>query len=55
MEFLLPSILEDAENDKYLSPETYTYWKARENRTFYIDYEICEDYSLIELSKIIIP
>ena len=54
MEFLLPSILEDAESDKYLSPELYTYWKARENRTFYIDYEICEDYSLIELSKIII-
>ena len=54
MEFLLPSILDDAESDKYLSPELYTYWKARENRTFYIDYEIEEDYSLIELSKIII-
>ena len=54
MEILLPSILDDAENDKYLSPEMYTYWKARENRTFYIDYEIEEDYSLIELSKIII-
>ena len=54
MEFLLPSILNDAESDKYLSPEMYTYWKARENRTFYIDYEIEEDYALIELSKIII-
>ena len=54
MEFLIPSILDDAESDKYLSPELYTYWKARENRTFYIDYEIEEDYSLIELSKIII-
>lgn len=54
MEFLLPSILDDAESEKYLSPEMYTYWKARENRTFYIDYEIEEDYSLIELSKIII-
>lgn len=54
MEFLLPSILTDAQSDKYLSPEEYTYWKARENRTFYIDYEIDEMYSLIELSKIII-
>lgn len=54
MEILLPSILADAENEKYLSPELYTYWKARENRTFYIDYEIEEDYCLIELSKIII-
>lgn len=54
MEFLLPSILEEAQSDKYISPEEYTYWKARENRTFYIDYEICEDYSLIELGKIII-
>lgn len=36
------------------SPETYTYWKDRQNRTFYIDYEIDEDYSLLELSKIII-
>lgn len=36
------------------SPEEYTYWKDRENRTFYIDYEIDDDYSLIELAKIII-
>ena len=54
MEILLPNILADAQSDKYISPEEYTYWKARENRTFYIDYEIEEDYSLIELSKIII-
>lgn len=36
------------------TPEVYTYWKDRKNRTFYIDYEIDEDYSLVELSKIII-
>ena len=54
MEFLLPGILESAENEKYLSPEQYTYWKARENRTFYIDYEIDEMYSLVELGKIIV-
>lgn len=54
MEFLLPNILTDAKSDQYLSPEEYTYWKARENRTFYIDYEIDECYNLVELSKIII-
>lgn len=54
MEFLLPNILEDAQSDKYLSPEQYTYWKARENRTFYIDYEIDEYYNLVELGKVII-
>ena len=53
-QFLLPLMLNDAESDKYLSPEMYTYWKARENRVFYIDYEIDEDYNLVELSKIII-
>jgi ATP-dependent Clp protease protease subunit len=54
MEFLLPQILGDAESEKYLSPELYTYWKSRENRTFYVDYEIDETYELIELGKIII-
>lgn len=55
MEFAIPmlgSIKEDS--GFYPSPDEYTYWKARENRTFYIDYEIEEDYCLIELSKIII-
>lgn len=54
MEILLPNILADAESEKYLSPELYTYWKARENRTFYIDYELDECYDLINLGKIII-
>ena len=36
------------------SPEELNYWEARKNRTFYIDYEIDDDYSLVELSKIII-
>ena len=54
MELLLPAILQDALSDKYLSPEEYTYWKARENRTFYIDYELDDDYMAIELGKIII-
>ena len=54
MEILLPSILDDLDSEKYISPEMYTYWKARENRTFYIDFEVEEDYSLMELGKIII-
>ena len=36
------------------TPEEYEYWKASEQRIFYVDYEIDEDYSLIELSKTII-
>lgn len=54
MQFLLPNILEEAKSENYISPEEYTYWKSRENRTFYVDYEIDETYELIELGKIII-
>lgn len=54
MEFLLPNILESAKSDQFISPEEYTYWKSRENRTFYVDYEIDDTYELIELGKIII-
>lgn len=54
MEMELPLLLANIQSDKYLTPEQYTYWKARENRTFYIDYEIDEDYSLVELGKILI-
>ena len=36
------------------TPEDYTYWKSRNDRTFYIDYEIGDDYELIELCKAII-
>lgn len=34
--------------------EEYSYWMLRKNRVFVIDYEIGEDYQLIELSKVII-
>jgi len=36
------------------APEEYEYWKAAEQRIFYIDYEVDEDYSLLELAKTII-
>lgn len=54
MQMIELPIIENIKSDGFLSPEEYTYWKARENRTFIIDYEIDEDYSLIELSKTII-
>ena len=54
MEILLPNILDSAKSENYISPEEFTYWKSRENRTFYVDYEIDETYELIELGKIII-
>jgi len=47
-------VIEGIKSEGFLSPEEYTYWRARESRTFVIDYEIEEDYSLIELSKVII-
>lgn len=52
-EFIVPMI-GDLKADNYISPEEYNYWKARESRIFYIDYEIMDDYELIELSKTII-
>lgn len=41
-------------SDDLPDPETYTYWKDRKNRTFYIDYEIDDTYTLMELAKVII-
>ena len=55
MEFAIPVLSGLSKNGEfYPNPDEYTYWKARENRTFYIDWEIEEDYSLMELGKIII-
>ena len=51
--FEIPIIGNTKESD-IPTPEEYTYWKDRKNRTFYIDYEIENDYSLIELAKVII-
>lgn len=53
MELLTLPLVGKALDSPWPAPEEYQYWKDRENRTFYIDYEIEEDYSLIELSKII--
>ena len=48
------SIVDSLDKRKYPTPEEYNYWKSRENRTFFIDYEVDEFYNLIELSKVII-
>ena len=55
MEFAIPMLGGIKENSGFYPDQNeYTYWKARENRTFYIDYEIEEDYCLMDLGKIII-
>lgn len=54
MEFVVPDFINQLKSDNYMAPEDLTYWKARQNRTFFIDYEIDEMYNLIELGKIII-
>ncbi len=36
------------------TPEEYDYWNNRNNRIFFIDYEIDDNYNLIELSKTIL-
>ena len=53
MNLLLP-LLDELKDKTLPTPEEFDYWKNRENRTFYIDYEIGDDYSLIELGKTII-
>ena len=52
-ELVIP-IIDNMKDKQYPTPEEYTYWKDRKNRTFYVDYEIDECYSLVELAKIII-
>ncbi len=49
--FILPKDILEA---KLPDPIDLGYWEARHNRTFYVDYNIEEDYSLVELAKTII-
>lgn len=51
---LMATIIADLGGDKVISPEELTYWQARESRTFFIDYELSDDYSVMELGKAII-
>ena len=54
MDEIVVPIVDNMKDKQYPTPEEFTYWKSRENRTFFIDYEIDECYDLLELSKIII-
>ena len=47
-------IIGQMKDDALPAPEEYSYWQLRSQRVFTIDYEIDEDYQLIELSKVII-
>ena len=48
------NFLKELKDTEFPTPDEVTYWEGRKNRMFYIDYEIGDDYSLIELSKIIL-
>ena len=47
-------IVGDLKENGLPTPEEYNYWYARKNRTFFTDYEIDDNYVLIELGKTII-
>ena len=50
-EVLVPISIKDS---SLPDPRDVTYWKARQNRTFYLDYMIDENCDAVELAKIII-
>ncbi len=50
-EIVIPVELKDT---KLPFPDEITYWELRAKRTYWIDFEIGEDYSLIELAKEIV-
>lgn len=50
MSFVIPSGM----NCDLVNPSEYTYWKARQNRTFYLDFLIDENFDAVELAKAII-
>ena len=44
----------DDKGSQLPDPNEVTYWQLRKNRTFFIDWEIDDDYKCIELAKIIV-
>ena len=50
-DILVPIAIKDS---SLPDPRDVTYWKARLNRTFYIDYELGDSFDAVELTKIII-
>ena len=47
-------LFDDAKDNVYPEQNEYIFWKNYKDRIFYIDYEIEDDYKLMELSKIIV-
>ena len=47
-------VIEGISNKDVLTPAEYNYWTSRQNRTFYIDFEVDETYKLMEIAKVII-
>lgn len=54
LEELFVPFVGNTKSSEIPAPEEYNYWWLRKNRHFFIDYEIMEDYSLIELGKTIL-
>lgn len=50
----IDALFEETKDNMYPTSEEYIYWKNYKDRIFYIDYEIEDDYKLMELSKVII-
>ena len=53
-ELLSVPIVGELKENGLPSPEEYNYWVCRKNRTFFIDYQIDDNYDLVELGKVIV-
>ena len=54
MDNIVLPVIEGISNKDVLTTEEYNYWTSRQNRTFYIDFEVDETYELMEIAKVII-
>lgn len=54
MDNVVLPVIEGISNKDVLTPAEYNYWTSRQNRTFYIDFEVDETYKLMEIAKVII-
>ena len=54
MDELMSFVIPNGMNFDLVNPNEYNYWKLRKQRIFAVDWELCDDYQAIELTKIII-
>lgn len=54
MDELMEYVIPNGMNCDLVDPREYTYWKARQQRTFYLDYLIDDNFDAVELAKAII-